>query len=141
MINNIIKHRPTRLFIMLGGFFIANAIIAEIIGVKIFSLEDTLGMSRANFSLFGQEGLSFSLTVGVILWPVVFVMTDIVNEYYGVKGVRFLTLLTVLLIAFSFFIFVSLFVCRRIPGTGWVQMLSMVFRICRLLIKRYLDRV
>lgn len=105
MIHNIIKDKPTRLFIILGGFFIANAIVAEIIGVKIFSLEDTLGISRADFSLFGEEHLSFSLSVGVIPWPVVFIMTDIINEYYGVKGVRFLTFLTVALIAFAFFVF------------------------------------
>jgi len=120
MIHNIIKDKPTKLFIMLGGFFIATAIIAEIIGVKIFSLEDTLGLNRASFSLFGQKGLSFSLTVGVLPWPVVFVMTDIVNEYYGVKGVRFLTLLTVFLIAFSFFVF--FFAIRMSPDTRyWVS--------------------
>lgn len=119
MIHNIIRDKPTKLFIALGGFFIANAIIAEIIGVKIFSLEDTLGMARANFSLFGEQGLSFSLTVGVLPWPVVFVMTDIVNEYYGVKGVRFLTLLTVALIAFAFFTFY--FAIRMAPDTRyWV---------------------
>ncbi len=117
MIHNIIKDRPTKLFIMLGGFFIANAIIAEIIGVKIFSLEDTLGIEKASFSLFGQQGLSFSLTVGVLPWPIVFIMTDIVNEYYGVKGVRFLTLLTVLLIAFSFFVF--FFAIRLSPDTAY----------------------
>ena len=106
MIHNIIKDKPTKLFIMLAGFFIANAIIAEIIGVKIFSLEDTPGYwTKPIFHLFGQQGLSFSLTVGVLPWPVVFIMTDIVNEYYGVKGVRFLTLLTVLLDRFSFFVF------------------------------------
>jgi uncharacterized integral membrane protein (TIGR00697 family) len=120
MIHNIIKDKPTKLFIMLGGFFIANAIVAEIIGVKIFSLEDTLGITRASFSLFGQQGLSFSLTVGVVPWPVVFIMTDIVNEYYGVKGVRFLTLLTVFLIAFSFFVF--FFAIRMSPDTRyWVS--------------------
>lgn len=93
------------MFVILAGFFIANAILAEVIGVKIFSLEDTLGIPRASFSLFGEKDLSFSLTVGVIPWPIVFVMTDIINEYYGVKGVRFLTLLTVALVAFSFFVF------------------------------------
>ena len=45
MIQAIIKSKPTRLFLILGGFFIANALIAEIIGVKIFSLEKTLGIS------------------------------------------------------------------------------------------------
>ncbi len=104
MVNTIISHKPTRLFIILGGFFIANALIAEVIGVKIFSLEDTLGVERANIPLFGSS-FSFHLTAGVLLWPVVFVMTDIINEYYGPKGIRFLSFLAVGLISFSFIIF------------------------------------
>ena len=117
MIQNIIRDKPTRLFIILGGLFITNAIIAEVIGVKIFSLEDTLGIERASFSLLGTEDLSFSLSVGVISWPVIFVMTDIINEYYGVKGVRFLSLLTVALIIFAFFIF--WFASQAAPDTKW----------------------
>lgn len=105
MIHNIIKDRPTRLFIILGGFFVANAIIAEMIGVKIFSLEDSLNLKRADFSLLNAEHLSFSLSVGVLPWPVIFVTTDIINEYYGVKGVRFLSILTAALISFAFLIF------------------------------------
>lgn len=119
MIQNIIRDRPTRLFIILGGFFIANAIIAEIIGVKVFSLEDTLNIERSDFSLLNAEHLSFSLTVGVLPWPVVFVLTDIVNEYYGVKGVRFLSVLTAGLIAFAFFIFY--FAIKASPDTAWWQ--------------------
>ena len=64
MIKSIITHKPTKLFIFLGGFFIANAFIAEVIGVKIFSLEDTLGIPAANISLFGNL-FSFNLTAGV----------------------------------------------------------------------------
>jgi uncharacterized integral membrane protein (TIGR00697 family) len=120
MIHNIIRDKPTRLFIILGGFFIANAIVAEIIGVKIFSLEDTLGVAKADFSLFGEQHLSFSLSVGVLPWPIVFVMTDIINEYYGVKGVRFLTLLTTGLIAFAFLVF--FFAIRMSPDTRyWIS--------------------
>jgi uncharacterized integral membrane protein (TIGR00697 family) len=119
MIHNIIKDRPTRLFIILGGFFIANAIVAEVVGVKVFSLEDTLGIERADFSLLGVDHLSFSLTVGVIPWPVIFVMTDIINEYYGVKGVRFLSMLTAALICFAFFVFY--FAIKASPDTSfWV---------------------
>ena len=105
MIHNIMKDRPTKLFMVLGGLFVATVIIAEVIGVKIFSLEDTLGLPKASFSLLGQAGLSFNLTAGVVPWPVIFIMTDIINEYYGVRGVRFLTLLTVALIGFAFAIF------------------------------------
>jgi uncharacterized integral membrane protein (TIGR00697 family) len=119
MIHNIIRDRPTRLFIILGGFFVANAIIAEVIGVKIFSLEDTLNVPKADFSLLNADHLSFSLSVGVIPWPVIFVTTDIINEYYGVKGVRFLSILTACLIAFAFIVFY--FAIHTAPDTSfWV---------------------
>lgn len=104
MIQNIIRNRPTRMFLILSGFFISNALIAEIIGVKIFSLEKTFGFLPLNLDVFG-EAISLNLTAGVLLWPVVFIMTDIINEYYGPKGVKFLSYLTAGLIAFAFLIF------------------------------------
>ena len=96
------KDKSVSLFIILGGFFIANALVAEFIGVKIFSLEETLGLSPLSLSFFGVNDLGFNLTAGVLLWPVVFVMTDIINEYYGSKDVRFLSYLTVGLISYAF---------------------------------------
>jgi queuosine precursor transporter len=101
MEHSIIKSRSARLFIILGGFFVANALIAEFIGVKIFSLEDTLGIPRARIPLFGGE-FSFHLTAGVLLWPVVFVMTDLINEYYGPRGVKLLSYLAAGLISYAF---------------------------------------
>lgn len=115
MITNIIKDKSTKLFIFLGGFFIANAFIAEVIGVKIFSLENTLGITPFNIPLFGNN-FSFNLTAGVLLWPVVFIMTDIINEYYGEKGVRFLSYLTVVLLAYAFFMY---FVAIKLVPAGW----------------------
>ena len=93
------------LFVILGGFLICNALTAEFIGVKIFSMERLLGFEPLDFSILGQEGLAFNLTAGVLLWPVVFIMTDIVNDYYGVKGVRILSYLASALIGYSFFMF------------------------------------
>lgn len=104
MIHNIIKDKSTRLFIILGGFFIANALIAEVVGAKLFSLEKTLGLAPAALRFFGND-FSFNLTAGVLLWPVVFIMTDIINEYYGPKGVRFLSIIAIVLIAYSFIMF------------------------------------
>jgi uncharacterized integral membrane protein (TIGR00697 family) len=103
--NNILQNKGVRLYLVLGAFFIANALIAEIIGVKIFSLEKSLGFNPFKIHLLNNE-LSLNLTAGVLLWPIVFVLTDIVNEYFGVKGVRFLSYLAAGLIAFSFLIFV-----------------------------------
>ncbi len=106
MIQNIIRDKSTRLFIILGGFFIANALIAEIVGVKLFSLERSVGLEPANWMILNNN-FSFNLTAGVLLWPVVFIMTDIINEYYGMKGVRFLSFFAAVLIAYAFLIFTA----------------------------------
>jgi queuosine precursor transporter len=96
------KDKSTILFLILGGFFIANALVAEFIGVKIFSVEQTLGIPLFHFNLLGINDISMNMSAGVIQWPLVFIMTDVINEYYGQKGVRFLSFLTASLIAYSF---------------------------------------
>lgn len=106
MTHFILKDKGTRLFLVLSGIFITCALLAEIIGVKIFSLEQTLGLPPVNIAILGQA-ISMNLTAGVLLWPVVFILTDIINEYYGVSGVRFLSWMTAGLIAFACLIFVG----------------------------------
>lgn len=86
----------------MAGFFIANALVAEFMGVKLFSLEKTLGFQPLDLTLLGQHGLSFTLTAGVLLWPIVFVMTDLMNEYFGPRGIRMISYLTAGLIAYGF---------------------------------------
>jgi uncharacterized integral membrane protein (TIGR00697 family) len=118
MIHNIIKDKGTRLFLILGGFFVANTLMAEVIGVKLFSLEKTLHLDPANMTLLGESGLGFTLTVGVLIWPVVFIMTDLINEYYGVKGVRFLSILTSIIIIFAFLVFYG--AIHLAPDNYWI---------------------
>lgn len=118
MIHTIIHSKPTRLFLVLAGVFITNALIAEFIGVKIFSLEETFGWKPADIKLFGGS-YSFNLTCGVLLWPVVFVMTDIINEYYGRKGVKFLSWLTIALIAFGFLMVFG--AIQTSPNSWWIS--------------------
>jgi queuosine precursor transporter len=77
--------RKDLVFIILAGFFITNAIVAELIGGKLIQF----------FGLFTQS-------IGIILWPVVFILTDLINEHYGKQGVKKLTYITVGLIAYTF---------------------------------------
>src|SRR3954463_11490263 len=102
MVTNILKDKPATLFILLTAFFVSNALIAECIGTKIFSLEKVFGLRPSSFTLFGEKGLSFNLTCGVILWPLEFVITDIVNEYFGPKAVRRISYIAVSLILYPF---------------------------------------
>jgi len=102
---HVTKNKSFVLFLLLGGFFITNALIAEFMGVKIFSLERLFGNEPVDFTLLGESGLAFNLSAGVLLWPLVFILTDIINEYFGRRGVRFLTFLTVGLIAYAFLMY------------------------------------
>lgn len=80
-----LKNRKDIVFLVLAGFFITNAIVAELIGGKLVQF----------FGLFTQS-------IGIILWPVIFLLTDLINEYYGKDGVKKLTYITVGLISFTF---------------------------------------
>lgn len=105
MIHKILSDKPVKLFLALSAFFVANALIAECIGGKLFSLERFLGMNISHFTLFGQSGLSYTLTCGVLLWPLEFILTDIVNEYFGPRAVKRISYTAVILIAYAFFMF------------------------------------
>ncbi len=94
-----LNSRKDIVFLILAGFFITNAIVAELIGGKLVTF-------------FG----TFTQSIGIVMWPVVFIVTDLVNEYYGQKGVRKLSYITVALIAFTF---VVLFICMHIPATSF----------------------
>ena len=95
-------------FLILAGFFITNAIVAEIIGGKLFAVP------AIDLGLF--QFPSVVLSIGVILWPVVFITTDLVNEYFGRAGVRRLSFLTAGMIAY---VFVLLQVLRLPPSAGF----------------------
>ena len=98
--------RTQIVFAILGGFFITNALVAEMIGAKLIYV----GEPTWRLGPFGP----FAMSVGIIPWPVVFVTTDLVNEYFGRRGVRRLTLLTVLMIAY---VYVILMLTMRVPAT------------------------
>lgn len=80
----MLQTRKDIVYLLLAGFFITNAIMGEMIGGKLIQIGP------------------FALSIGIIPWPVVFLTTDLINEYYGRKGVRRLTFLTAALIVYAF---------------------------------------
>jgi len=119
---SIVKDKRANLFLILSGIFLTNAIIAEIIGVKIFSGEATLGLQPVNIRLFGEFVLDFNLTAGALIWPVVFITTDIINEYFGKEGVRKISFLTAFLILF---VFVVIYIVTLLPPADfWIDINS-----------------
>jgi uncharacterized integral membrane protein (TIGR00697 family) len=100
--------RKDLVFIILAGFFVTNAIVAELIGGKLVQF----------FGLFTQS-------LGIILWPVVFLLTDLINEHYGKTGVRRLTYITVGLIIYTF---ILISIGLQIPAVGFSPVNDAVFK-------------
>ncbi len=110
--------RKQQLFVLLFGFFLTNAIVAEIIGVKIFSIENTLGYPSAHFQTFWGIW-DFNQTAGALNWPLVFITSDIINEYYGKKGVKRISYWTAGFIAYSFL--VIYLATLLTPASFWLE--------------------
>lgn len=100
---SLYERKRQRLFLFLCGLFLTNALIAEIIGVKIFSVENLLGLPPSQVPV-GGELYDFNMTAGVVTWPIVFLSTDIINEYFGRKGVRRISFLTAGFIVYMFMV-------------------------------------
>ncbi len=105
--------RKTWLFIVLSGLFITNAVTAELISNKLISIPiqgDLLGLK------FGP----FITVIGILPWPFVFLLTDLLNEFYGYKTVRKLSWITSGLILYCFLIVgISLKIpAVELPGTS-----------------------
>ncbi len=109
--NPTLQKKHNTLFIILAGIFITNALLAEMIGVKIFSGEATLGLHPANLSIMGFT-MDFNLTAGAVIWPIVFITTDLINEYFGKPGVKSISYFTAFLIAYSF---VVIYITMTLP--------------------------
>ena len=112
------ERRRNLLLLVLSAFFLTNALLAEIIGGKLFQIPTGL-------NIFGRTNFAVTLSCGIILWPVVFIMTDIINEYFGRKGVRTLSILGACMIAFAF---VALWVTDKVPAVDFSPIDQQSFR-------------
>ena len=110
-----LEQKKHRLFIALAGIFLTNALMAEMIGVKIFSGEGTLGLPPAGLNILGFT-MDFNLTAGAVIWPVVFITSDLINEYFGKPGVKRISYLAAFFIGYSFIV---IFFTIKLPPAQW----------------------
>jgi uncharacterized integral membrane protein (TIGR00697 family) len=96
-------NKKTTVYVILAGLFITNAVVAELIGGKLIQIGP------------------FIMSIGIIPWPVVFLTTDLINEFYGVSGVKKLSLITAILIGYAF---VIVFVTIQIPAAKGISPVS-----------------
>ena len=84
--------KQQQLYSYLSAVFVAALLVGDLTGGKAFGVE---------FRVFGLH-YSQPVSVGLFAFPITFLLTDIVNEFYGTKGARFLTMLGMWMAVFSF---------------------------------------
>ena len=94
----MLSNRREIAFMVMAGIFITSAIVAELISCKIVDI-----------------GI-YPIIAGIVPWPIVFLLTDVMNDYFGKKAVKRLSWITCGLIAFCFLI---VFIAVKLPtATG-----------------------
>jgi uncharacterized integral membrane protein (TIGR00697 family) len=92
-----INERRQWLFVFLVGLFVTNAVTAELISNKLIQIP-------ISFQLFGFSLGPFTTIIGILPWPIVFLLTDLMNEFYGQRAIRRVSWITASLIAYCFII-------------------------------------
>lgn len=90
------------IYIVLAGIFITNALVAELIGGKLIYIGNNV------------------MSLGILPWPIVFITTDLINEYFGEKGVKKLSLITAALIAYTFILLLIGLNIPAVKGDGLI---------------------
>jgi len=105
------QRRKDIVYVILAGIFITNALVAELIGGKLIYIGDVV------------------MSLGILPWPIVFITTDLINEYFGEKGVKKLSFITAGLIAYTFFLLLIGLQIPAVKGDGLItdEQFSAVF--------------
>jgi uncharacterized integral membrane protein (TIGR00697 family) len=106
--------RRTKVYLYLCGVFLTALLIGDTIGSKLFTLDIPLGVTT----------LHATLSVGAIWFPITFLLTDVINEFYGSQGARFVTFLGFWMAIFAF---VVLLAARKIPAASFSPISQDVF--------------
>ncbi len=80
------------LLLALGALFVGFFVAAEILGNKLYRF-DLFGLTPRSLGLTDDD--HFVATTGIYAFPLTFVLTDIVNEYFGKRIVRIFTWLAI----------------------------------------------
>jgi uncharacterized integral membrane protein (TIGR00697 family) len=79
--------RRQTLLVWLCALFVGFFVTAELLGAKLWSFT-LLGVGPRHLGLSGEQ---FVATAGILAFPLTFILTDILNEYFGRRVVRLFT--------------------------------------------------
>lgn len=120
--DNSIAKRPTDrrelLLLILLTLFIGFFVTAELLGSKVFHFT-LFGLSPASLGL--GDSKEFDATTGILAFPLTFILTDIINEFFGKRIVRQFTFLA---LAVNALLQIVVQVAIRVPARSYTPGVS-----------------
>lgn len=109
-----------RIYLLLGALFITSLVVSNLIFKKFFY------WYPFNIELFDEK--IFEISVGILPYPITFLITDLISEIYGKKKANQVVVAGIFA---SFFSMLIVFVANAVPATSWSpvkdDMFSVVF--------------
>ncbi len=90
--------RPQKLYVICAAIFLTALVVAEATAGKLFTV---IHLPFA-LNILGTSFTEVTMTAGVIAFPITFIITDLLNEYFGKPGIRFVTYIGMAMIMFEF---------------------------------------
>lgn len=97
------KQQAYSIYFILGALFICALVVSNLIFQKFFS-----------WDFFGLY--TFEISVGILPYPITFLITDLISEIYGKKKAN--QVVTAGIFA-SFFSLLIVYVAQAVPATSW----------------------
>ena len=106
-----------RIYLLLGGLFITSLVVSNLIFQKFFY------WYPVDIEIFGSK--LFEISVGILPYPITFLITDLISEIYGKKRANDVVVVGIFASLFSLLI---IYVADIVPATPWAPVDDTMFR-------------
>lgn len=110
------KLAAQRIYLLLGSLFITSLVVSNLIFQKFFY------WYPFNIEVFGTK--LFEISVGILPYPITFLITDLISEIYGKKKANQVVVAGIFASLFSVLI---VYVANVVPATEWSPLKDGIF--------------
>lgn len=114
----VLHRRRERVFLVMAGLFLGTLAMLNILGISRFiflaSHSDETGWLMGRSLPEGVVGLTFAVAVGVLPYPMTFLCTDLISEFYGRRRANFMVWVGLVL---NFWVIFILWIGGVLPGS------------------------
>ena len=111
------KLAAQRIYLLLGGLFITSLVVSNLIFQKFFY------WYPFNVEIFGTK--LFEISVGILPYPITFLITDLISEIYGKKRANDVVIAGIFA---SFFSMLIVYTANAVSATSWSPVGDSMFK-------------